>query len=237
MDITQVTRADTEPSADGIAKITSWEEYWVCLAEYTRLARDPKSLMAVRDEYMLKVKLWMLKDIEEMGKRARKGTEEERKEIRNFVERFDSEVAAEHFYGTHGADLFPTFFRYYVFDHPDINLDYDVGITEDTRDHFDDCHCINTRVDNILLRIIEFCDKQDLLMVLPELMFKKKRHTQKMAKLLILVAKLYQAVPDKQAKYIQGSLFVLGAFLKMEARSFLKAKGKDELIQEDLRRD
>ena len=68
-----------------------------------------------------------------------------------------------------------------------------------------------------------------------------------MPKVMTLVSLLYtgnqviQMDPDPSvwlhAKFLQGTLFVLGAYLKMEARSFLTAKGFKELIKDDIKRD
>jgi hypothetical protein len=36
---------------------------------------------------------------------------------------------------------------------------------------------------------------------------------------------------------LQGSLFILGAYLKQEARSYLKAKGLMDMMDEDLKKE
>lgn len=45
-----------------------------------------------------------------------------------------------------------------------------------------------------------------------------------------------QATKD-QSKYLQGSLYALGALLKVEARSYLNSTGKRVLIEEDCKQE
>jgi hypothetical protein len=45
--------------------------------------------------------------------------------------------------------------------------------------------------------------------------------TEKVAKLILYFAKLFELVSDKRSKYMQGSLFAIGGLLKIEAKSYL----------------
>lgn len=122
--------------------------------------------------------------------------------MRTIIERFDNEISWEAFYKQYGADLFVKFFRCYTLDHPDLNLNYDLQILESTDSVEDNCNAINLWVDNILIKILQACDKLDVLLTMPELMFKGKKCVQKLAKVLQLISYLYRTVTEKQAKYI-----------------------------------
>ncbi len=56
--------------------------------------------------------------------------------------------------------------------------------------------------------------------------------TEKVAKLILYFAKLFELVSDKRSKYMQGSLFAIGGLLKIEAKSYLQTV---QTLRDDLK--
>jgi hypothetical protein len=88
-------------------------------------------------------------------------------------------------------------------------------------------------IDNILLKITNFADGQEMLISLVQVMFDGKRHSKVVMKCLWIFSKIFTKVQKDQAKYMQGSLYAIGALLKVEARSYLVSKGYKDLISDD----
>lgn len=72
--------------------------------------------------------------------------------------------------------------------------------------------------------MLTYSDKQKILISSAELLYTQDKmvSTQKVAKLLLFFCKLFDTVPPTQRPmYMQGSLFAIGALLKLEAKSYL----------------
>ena len=96
---------------------------------------------------------------------------------------------------------------------------------------------LNTVLDNILLKITANADSQEMLVSLVQVMFDGKRHSMVVMKTLWIFSKIFTMVQKDQAKYMQGSLYAIGALLKVEARSYLNSVGKRSLIEEDWKKE
>ena len=96
---------------------------------------------------------------------------------------------------------------------------------------------LNTVLDNILLKITENADSQEMLVSLVQVMFDGKRHSMVVMKSIWIFSKIFTMVQKDQAKYMQGSLYAIGALLKVEARSYLSSTGRRSLIEEDWKKE
>ena len=68
---------------------------------------------------------------------------------------------------------------------------------------------------------------------LVQVMFEGKKHSKIVIKSIWIFSIIFQNATRDQAKYLQGSLYTIGALLKMEARSYLSSTGRRNLIEQD----
>jgi len=96
---------------------------------------------------------------------------------------------------------------------------------------------LNKALDNILLKITEYSDGQEMLISLVQVLFDGKKHSMVVMKCLLIFSKIFTRVQENQAKYLQGSLYAIGALLKVETRSYLVSTGKSDIISEDCKQE
>ena len=76
-----------------------------------------------------------------------------------------------------------------------------------------------------------------MLVSMVSVMFEGKQHSIVVIKSLLVFSKIFNKVKENQAKFMQGSLYTLGALLKIEARSYLVSTGKRDIIAEDCKEE
>jgi len=76
-----------------------------------------------------------------------------------------------------------------------------------------------------------------MLVAMVSVMFDGKQHSMIVMKSLLTFSKIFTKVDKDQAKYMQGSLYALGALLKIEARSYLSSTGNRDLIADDCKEE
>ena len=98
---------------------------------------------------------------------------------------------------------------------------------------------INYVINNLLTKVIAAIrDKLNLLISSAELMYSTDsiKSTKRVAKVVSIFSKLYSTIhhenesrKSERSKFLQGSLFVLGGLLKIEAKSYLHTKNEQAL--------
>ena len=221
-------------------KITSWEEFWVTLEKYSSLANDETSKIVFVDEERLKVYGWLHKQSDELKEIIEEGTPEEIQNIAISLHKFDKLLTCyPKFYKEHGSDLFWKIFSMQKPDHPSWVADFSREIVDDikTEEYSEPEALLNRVIDNILLKIIATSDSQEMLVSMVSVMFEGKQHSIVVIKSLLVFSKIFNKVKENQAKFMQGSLYTLGALLKIEARSYLVSTGKRDIIAEDCKEE
>ncbi|CAI2387403.1 unnamed protein product [Moneuplotes crassus] len=220
-----------------VCNLTSWEEFWESLDKYTALCSDPTSKLVFVDDEQQNVYSWIHKNADEMVEKIDEKTD--LKEISEILLKFDQKLTHyQKFYKDHGSDLFEKFFRMQLMDHPSCVVDFDKTIQDIVKEEGEnEQKLINRVIDNILLKIIDHSDGQEMLVCMVSVMFEGKQHSIVVMKSLLIFSKIFTKAKENQAKYLQGSLYTLGALLKVEARSYLCSKDERDLISEDCKEE
>lgn len=87
------------------------------------------------------------------------------------------------------------------------------------------------------MKITANADGQEMLISLVQVMFEGKKHAKIIMKVLWVFSQIFIMAQKDQAKYMQGSLYAIGAMLKIEARSYLSSTGRRDLIAEDCKEE
>ena len=75
----------------------------------------------------------------------------------------------------------------------------------------------------VALTILKVKKAKDVLWALTDLMMKKVKSSKQVARMVVCYSTLYSRLTKKFTPFFSGSLYVLGGYIKNEAKSYLKS--------------